>query len=72
MATGQDRIEAFIAEWRETGGSELANTQSFIHGLTSLLGVDPPRGAKADDATNDYVFERRVFRIHPAGAALRG
>ncbi|MBA4043997.1 MAG: hypothetical protein C0471_06200 [Erythrobacter sp.] len=40
MATGQDRIEAFIAEWRNTGGSELANTQSFIHGLANLLGVD--------------------------------
>lgn len=40
MEKGQDRIEAFIAEWREMGGSELANTQSFIHGLANLLGVD--------------------------------
>lgn len=72
MATGQDRIEAFIAEWRETGGSELANTQSFIHGLTSLLGVDAPRGAKADDATNDYVFERRVFQDNGDGTTSFG
>lgn len=72
MATGQDRIEAFIAEWRDTGGSELANTQSFIHGLTSLLGVDAPRGAKADDATNDYVFERRVFQDNGDGTASFG
>jgi len=26
-------IDQFIAHWRETGGSELANTQSFITGL---------------------------------------
>lgn len=69
---GQDRIEAFIAEWRETGGSELANTHSFIHGLTNLLGVDPPRGAKADDATNDYVFERRVFQDNGDGTSSFG
>jgi hypothetical protein len=25
-------IEDFIANWRDTGGSELANTQSFIFG----------------------------------------
>jgi hypothetical protein len=72
MATGQDRIEAFIAEWRDTGGSELANTQSFIHGLTSLLGVAAPRGAKADDVTNDYVFERRVFQDNGDGTSSFG
>lgn len=72
MAMGQDRIEAFIAEWRETGGSELANTQSFIHGLTNLLGVDPPRGAKADDTANDYVFERRVFQDNGDGTSSFG
>lgn len=26
-------VEQFIAHWRDTGGSELANTQSFIAGL---------------------------------------
>lgn len=30
---GQSDIDAFIAQWRDTGGSELANTQSFINGL---------------------------------------
>lgn len=33
-------IEQFIAQWRDTGGSELANTQSFINGLCQLIGVD--------------------------------
>jgi hypothetical protein len=67
-----DQIESFIAEWRGTGGSELANTQSFINGLARLLDVDPPRGAKADDATNDYVFERRVFQDNGDGTTSFG
>lgn len=53
------QIDQFIANWRDTGGSELANTQSFINGLTQLLGVDAPAGSKVNDAHNDYVFERR-------------
>src|SRR3546814_4958824 len=32
------QIDAFVAHWRKTGGSELANTQSFINGLCNLLG----------------------------------
>lgn len=36
-------IEKFIAAWRDTGGSELANTQSFINGLCHLIGLDAPR-----------------------------
>src|ERR1700719_4669973 len=55
-------IEAFIATWRDTGGSELANTQSFVNGLCAILGVSPPSGSRTDDALNDYVFERRVFQ----------
>lgn len=35
-------IEKFIADWRDTGGSELANTQSFINDLCRILGVDAP------------------------------
>ena len=71
MAEPSD-IETFIAEWRGTGGSELANTQSFINGLARLLGVDPPRGAKADDTANDYVFERRVFQDNGDGTSSFG
>lgn len=57
-----DRINAFIADWAVTGGSELANTQSLVNGLCTLVGVDTPRGSQTDDANNDYVFERRVFQ----------
>jgi len=56
-----DKLESFIAEWALTGGSELANTQSFVNGLCALIGVDPPKGSRTDDAHNDYVFERRPF-----------
>jgi hypothetical protein len=70
--TSPPRIEQFIANWRDTGGSELANTQSFINGLTQLLGVEPPAGSKADDAHNDYVFERRVFQDNGDGSQSFG
>ena len=45
-------IDKFIAAWRDTGGSELANTQSFINGLCQLLGVDAPAGSRTNDAHN--------------------
>ena len=64
--------EQFIAEWRDTGGSELANTQSFINGLCRLIGVEPPRGSRTDDAQNDYVFERRVFQDNGDGTVSFG
>jgi hypothetical protein len=60
-------IEQFIAQWRCTGGSELANTQSFINGLCRLIEVEPPQGSRTDDAQNDYVFERRVFQDNGDG-----
>lgn len=68
----QQRIEGFIAHWRQTGGSELANTQSFINGLCALIGVNAPCGSRADDAHNDYVFERRVFQDNGDGSQSFG
>ncbi|MXO94762.1 class I SAM-dependent DNA methyltransferase [Erythrobacter arachoides] len=65
-------IEGFIARWAQTGGSELANTQSFINGLCRLIGVEPPHGSMADDASNDYVFERRVFQDNGDGTQSFG
>ncbi|MBW6523278.1 class I SAM-dependent DNA methyltransferase [Sphingomonas sp. RHCKR47] len=64
--------EQFIAEWRSTGGSELANTQSFINDLCRLIGVEPPRGSRTDDTQNDYVFERRVFQDNGDGTVSFG
>lgn len=67
-----DEITAFIAHWRGTGGSELANTQSFVNGLCALIGVPQPHGSKANDAGNDYVFERRVFQDNGDGTQSFG
>lgn len=67
-----DAVETFIAHWRDTGGSELANTQSFVNGLCSLIGVASPIGSRSDDAHNDYVFERRVFQDNGDGSASFG
>jgi len=72
-AMGEDsEVAAFIAQWRDTGGSELANTQSFINGLCRLIGVAPPDGSRTDDAHNDYVFERRVFQDNGDGTSSFG
>jgi len=68
----QHQIDAFIAQWRDTGGSELANTQSFINGLCALIGVPAPDGSRTDDAHNDYVFERRVFQDNGDGTQSFG
>ena len=65
-------INQFIANWRDTGGSELANTQSFINGLCQLLDVATPAGSRTDDAHNDFVFERRVFQDNGDGTTSFG
>jgi hypothetical protein len=65
-------IEQFIAQWRDTGGSELANTQSFINGLCQLISVQPPHGSRTNDTKNNYVFERRVFQDNGDGTISFG
>jgi hypothetical protein len=72
MTAPADTIESFIADWAITGGSELANTQSFVNGLAALIGVAPPKGSQIDDAQNDYVFERRVEQDNGDGTTSRG
>ncbi len=67
-----NHANSFIADWAATGGSELANTQSFVNGLCALIGVEPPRGSQTDDANNDYVFERRVFQDNGDGTISFG
>lgn len=69
---GLSDIDTFIAAWRDTGGSELANTQSFINGLCQILGIDAPAGSRTDDVHNDYVFERRVFQDNGDGTQSFG
>ena len=43
MAGEQASIDDFIAQWVATGGSELANTQSFVSGLCALTAIGQAR-----------------------------
>ena len=65
-------VDRFIAQWKETGGSELANTQSFVNGLCGLLRTEPPNGSRTDDKLNNYVFERSVFQQNGDGTESFG
>jgi hypothetical protein len=65
-------IYDFIAHWRETRGSELANTQSLINSLCAIIGVPTPHGSRPDDAFNDCVFVRRVFQDNGDGTSSFG
>ena len=69
--TDPKAIEAFIARWEESGGSELANFQTFAGELCELLGVDRPEPSRAKNELNDYVFERRVdFKFDDGSTSL--
>jgi hypothetical protein len=59
---------AFIARWKPSGGSEMANAQIFAAELTDLLGVERPKPATADGQNNYYRFERPVTFSHTAKA----
>ncbi len=58
------QIDAFIARWKDTGGSEHANYQLFVIELTELLGLDRPNPASDDDSNDHYRFERPVTFAH--------
>jgi hypothetical protein len=58
------QIDAFIARWKDTGGSEHANYQLFVIELTELLGLDRPNPATDDDSNDHYRFERPVTLAH--------
>jgi SAM-dependent methyltransferase len=58
------QIDAFIARWKDTGGSEHANYQLFVIELTELLGLDRPNPAADNDSNDHYRFERPVTFAH--------
>ena len=64
-------VEDFIRHWSESGGSEMANAQSFANDLTVLLGVPKPKPATSDGQNDDYRFERPVTFTH-TGRVRRG
>jgi hypothetical protein len=65
------QLEQLITEAKASGGSELANYQLFIVGLTDALGLTRPKMAGEENQFNDYVFERRVDFKHPDGGIGR-
>ena len=63
----QQKLKDLIEEARASGGSELANAQTFVIKLAEALGLDAPGMAKEDNHRNDYVFERAVTFHHEDG-----
>ena len=61
-------IDAFIARWERSGGSESANFQMFAGELCELLGVAKPDPSEERNEYNDYTFERRVDFKHDDGS----
>jgi hypothetical protein len=50
----------FIARWEDSAAAELANSQSFLNELCTLLNVPHPDPTQQDDSLNVYVFEKGV------------
>jgi hypothetical protein len=65
-------VEAFIARWGASGGGERANYQLFLAELCDLLGVPRPEPTGAEDARNDYVFDKSVRFEAPDGSTSTG
>ncbi|WP_209348161.1 type IIL restriction-modification enzyme MmeI [Pontixanthobacter sp. CEM42] len=65
-------LEKLVSEAKASGGSELANAQSFVIYLTQALGLEPPKMQGEETAKSDYVFERPVTFRHPGGTTSTG
>ena len=65
-------VDAFIDRWRESGGSELANFQTFAGELCRLLRLPEPEPSRPRTEYNDYVFERRIDFRHDDGNTTPG
>jgi hypothetical protein len=74
MATEQalTLVQEFTKRWKESGAAERANYQLFLSELTDLLEVPRPQPAQADDAQNEYVFERAVIFNNGDGTTSTG
>ncbi len=46
----------FIDRWKDSGGAELANSQSFLIELCTLLDVPHPEPTQPDESQNTYVY----------------
>jgi hypothetical protein len=60
-------MEAFVGNWKASGGAERANYQLFLAELCRQLGTPQPEPTRPDDNENGYVFERTVTLQHGDG-----
>ena len=67
----QQRIDAFIDKWQNSGGNERANYQGFFLDLCAALGVEtpPPKGNIDSDP---YCFDKDIKVYHPSGKVTPG
>lgn len=63
-----DPVDAFIARWSQSGGSERGNYQLFLNELADLIEVERPKPHAAEERDNAYVYERRVNFRHGDGS----
>lgn len=64
--------QQFIDRWKDSGGAELANSQSFLKELCSLLDVPQPEPTQADESHNRYVFEKAMTFNNGDGTTSAG
>jgi hypothetical protein len=62
----------FINKWRESGGAERANKDSFLNDLCDVLGVDRPKPTTGDPQLDLFVFERDAQIAHEVGKVTIG
>jgi hypothetical protein len=55
-------VDDFITKWRDSGGQERANYQTFLNELTVLLGVEAPLPADDAGLNDHYRFDRYYNR----------
>lgn len=67
-----DAVEKFIERWKDSGGSEQANSQLFLVSLCHLLGVPEPQPVLNDDPAPAYAFERQVVFDNRDGTTSPG
>ncbi len=63
------QIDAFISKWSNSGGHERGAGQYFLLDFCRLLGLEEPSPPVAENALNDYTFERRVDRRKTDGTS---
>lgn len=62
----------FIDRWKESGGAEMANSQTFLNELCTLLDIPHPAPTLPDESKNHYVFEKSVEFNNGDGTTSQG